>query len=173
MSIDRSDTTQELALEVSQLLRARRLRLAVAESCTGGWVATVLTGIAGSSSWFDRGYVTYSNESKQQMLGVRAETLAAHGAVSEQTVAEMTAGVLAQSGTDVALAISGIAGPGGGTVEKPVGTVYFAWQLKGEEAVTGREWFDGDRESVRRQAVIHALKQLILLVEPRFQVESG
>ena len=111
-----------LALQVAQLLSAQQLRLAVAESCTGGWVAMVLTGIAGSSQWFDRGFVTYSNQSKQQMLGVQAATLETCGAVSEQTVAEMTQGALKASDADVTLAISGIAGPGGGTPAKPVGT---------------------------------------------------
>lgn len=163
MVFDHIDRVEQLALELAQLLHNRRLRLAVAESCTGGWVATALTAIAGSSEWFDRGYVTYSNQAKQQMLGVRAATLETYGAVSEQTVAEMTRGALAESGVDAVLAISGIAGPGGGTAEKPVGTICFAWQLKGGEAVTDRQWFDGDRQSVRRQAVIHALKQLIRL----------
>lgn len=157
--IDRS------AKALADLLFARGLNLAVAESCTGGWVAMALTAVPGSSAWFDRGYVTYSNRAKQQVLGVSETTLQQHGAVSEQTVAEMTAGALAASGTDLALAISGIAGPGGGTAEKPVGTVYFAWQRRQRQPVTERHWFAGDREAVRRQAVVHALQGLIQLVE--------
>ena len=156
---------ERLSNTVAQLLLSRGLRLAVAESCTGGWVAMALTAIPGSSEWFDRGYVTYSNSAKQQVLGVSEATLQRYGAVSEQTVAEMTAGTLTTSATDLALAISGIAGPGGGTVEKPVGTVCFAWQCKHRPAVTARRLFDGDREAVRRQAVVHALQGLIELVE--------
>ena len=155
---------EQLARAVGELLFERKLRLAAAESCTGGWVAMALTGIPGSSSWFDRGYVTYSNASKIQMLGVQPRTLDTEGAVSEQTVAEMTQGALGKSGVDVALAISGIAGPGGGTAEKPVGTVCFAWQRQGEEAIVSRQRFDGDRQQVRRQAVVHALTQLLELV---------
>ncbi|MGD8590068.1 MAG: nicotinamide-nucleotide amidase [Chromatiales bacterium] len=156
---------EQLSNSVARLLLRKGLRLAVAESCTGGWVAMVLTAVPGSSEWFDRGYVTYSNRSKQQMLGVQETTLEAFGAVSEQTVAEMTAGALAAGGTDLALAISGIAGPGGGTSEKPVGTVCFAWQRSQQQPVTARCLFSGDREAVRRQAVVHALQGLIDLVE--------
>lgn len=142
------------------LLRQGRM-LAVAESCTGGWLAKCLTDIPGSSTWFDRGYVTYTNRAKRDMLGVSADTLAAHGAVSEAVVREMVRGVLERSPADVAVAISGIAGPGGGTAEKPVGTVWFAWAVRDglEEVVTCR--FDGDRNAVRRQAVRHALERLL------------
>ena len=161
------DTTrlEQLANEVAQLLHKQNLRLAVAESCTGGWVAMALTGITGSSEWFDRGFVTYSNEAKQQMLGVRASTLETYGAVSERTVAEMANGALVASGVDVSLAISGIAGPGGGTAEKPVGTVCFAWRLERADAVTACKWFAGDRQAVRRQAVEHALSKLLELIK--------
>lgn len=159
------DSIEQLANAVARLMLSRGLHLAVAESCTGGWVAMALTAIAGSSEWFDRGYVTYSNCAKQQMLGVSEATLARHGAVSEQTVAEMTARALAASGTDLALAISGIAGPGGGTEDKPVGTVWIAWQRKSHPPVTLRRHFDGDREAVRRQAVVQALQGLIERVE--------
>src|SRR5215212_9301448 len=120
-----------LADEVGRRLKARGGMIATAESCTGGWVAQELTAIAGSSAWFDRGFVTYSNEAKQEMLGVRAETLARHGAVSEETAAEMARGALERSRGSFALAITGIAGPTGGTAAKPVGTVCFAWALKG------------------------------------------
>ena len=165
MADQNSNSIPQLAQALARLLHARGLRLTVAESCTGGWVAMALTGIAGSSEWFDRGYVTYSNLSKQQMLGVKAATLQVHGAVSEQTVAEMTQGALKASGADLALAISGIAGPGGGTAEKPVGTICFAWQLPEQQPVTERQWFAGDREAVRREAVAHALARLIDLLE--------
>jgi len=149
-----------LSQSAAALLREQGLRLAVAESCTGGWLAKVLTDLTGSSDWFDRGYVTYSNAAKESMLGVSAETLAAHGAVSEAVVAEMAQGALRESGADVALAVSGIAGPGGGSVEKPVGTVCFAWQRRGGEPQVSRERFNGDREAVRRQSVVYLLTRL-------------
>jgi nicotinamide-nucleotide amidase len=164
MHVEENPGIEQLAKAVGDLLVECRLRLAVAESCTGGWVAMALTAVPGSSGWFDRGYVTYSNASKIQMLGVRQRTLDTRGAVSEQTVVEMTQGAIAKSGVDVALAISGVAGPGGGTAEKPVGTVCFAWQRQGEEAIVARQRFDGDRQQVRRQAVAHALTQLLELV---------
>jgi nicotinamide-nucleotide amidase len=148
------------SLRCAERLRAQGLRLAVAESCTGGWLAKVMTDLPGSSEWFDRGYVTYSNTAKQSMLGVRETTLLAHGAVSKETVAEMTQGALRESGTDLALAVSGIAGPHGGTPEKPLGTVCFAWQRRGEEPHVSREHFDGDREAVRRQSVAYLLTRL-------------
>lgn len=135
--------------------------LACAESCTGGWLAKVCTDLPGSSAWFERGFVTYTNEAKQEMLGVAAETLQAHGAVSEETVAQMAAGALARSRAQVSVAISGIAGPGGGTLEKPVGTVCFGWALQGGATSTERHRFDGDREAVRAQAVRHALQGLL------------
>jgi nicotinamide-nucleotide amidase len=131
-----------------------------AESCTGGWIAKCVTDIAGSSAWLERGFVTYSNAAKQEMLGVASATLAVHGAVSEAVVAEMAAGALAHSHATVAVAVSGIAGPGGGTADKPVGTVCFAWALAGRvEVATCR--FAGDREQVRRDSVVHALAGLI------------
>lgn len=154
----------EIAAKVAQLaqrLSGRGMMLAAAESCTGGWLAKVCTDMAGSSGWFDRGFVTYTNEAKQEMLGVAAETLQDHGAVSEQTVAEMAVGALAHSRARIAVSISGIAGPGGGSVEKPVGTVCFGWAQAGSEAVTVRRHFDGDREAVRAQAVLHALQGLV------------
>ena len=115
-----------LAAQVGGLLKAHGLLLTTAESCTGGGVAQAITGIAGSSAWFERGFVTYSNLSKQQMLGVSVAMLAQYGAVSEAVVREMVAGALANSGAQVALAVSGIAGPDGGTADKPVGTVWFS-----------------------------------------------
>jgi nicotinamide-nucleotide amidase len=159
--LDLKGLAQRLA---ENLLRGGRM-LAVAESCTGGWLAKSLTDVAGSSAWFERGFVTYSNAAKREMLGVSAGTLAEHGAVSEAVVREMAQGVLAHSHADVAVAISGIAGPGGGTPDKPVGTVCFAWAARAglEEVVTCR--FEGDRDAVRRHAVQHALERLLDLLE--------
>jgi nicotinamide-nucleotide amidase len=155
---------EQSAREVAARLLDRKLKLAAAESCTGGWIAKVVTDIAGSSDWFERGFVTYSNAAKQEMLGVRAETLAAHGAVSEPVVREMVAGALAHSHADLALSVSGIAGPGGGAPEKPVGSVWFAWQRRGAEAVAVCHHFAGDREAVRRQAVLVALRGILALL---------
>jgi len=154
-------TLDELAGRVGGLLRERNRLLATAESCTGGWVAKCITDIAGSSAWFDRGFVTYSNHAKQDMLDVAATTLEVHGAVSEATVSEMARGALAHSVASIAVAVSGIAGPGGGAPGKPVGTVCFAWVVSdGAPRVETRQ-FDGDREAVRRQSVVHALEGLV------------
>jgi nicotinamide-nucleotide amidase len=155
---------EQPARELAARLLDRKLKLAAAESCTGGWIAKVVTDIAGSSDWFERGFVTYSNAAKQEMLGVRAETLAAHGAVSEPVVREMVAGALAHSHADLALSVSGIAGPGGGAPEKPVGSVWFAWQRRGAEAVATCHHFSGDREAVRRQAVVVALQGALAIL---------
>jgi len=153
----------KLSEHLGGLLLARRQWLAVAESCTGGWVAKCLTDVPGSSQWFDRGFVTYSNDAKQAMLGVDAATLEQHGAVSEPTVAAMAAGVLAHSRAAVALAISGIAGPGGAVPGKPVGTVCFAWaSTAGIQRIETRR-FDGGREQVRRAAVECGIDGLIAL----------
>lgn len=156
---------ETLAQTLGRRLRAAGLMLTTAESCTGGWIAKVVTDIPGSSGWLDRGFITYSNAAKQEMLGVAAATLERRGAVSEAVVREMVLGALARSRARVAVAVSGIAGPGGGTVEKPVGTVCFAWALSGREPVTRGERFDGDREAVRRQSVRRALEGLIGLLE--------
>jgi nicotinamide-nucleotide amidase len=155
-----AQAVEALTLNCAGLLRRRGYHLVVAESCTGGWLAKILTDQPGSSEWFDRGFVTYSNEAKQAMLGVSSTTLEQSGAVSEACVLEMTQGALRESGGDVAVAISGIAGPGGGSREKPVGTVCFAWQVTGSEGITHRLCFDGDRNQVRWQAVVHALREL-------------
>jgi nicotinamide-nucleotide amidase len=149
-----------LARQVGQALRAAGLRLACAESCTGGGVAHALTAIAGASDWFERGYVVYSNAAKREDLGVSAATLERHGAVSEETARAMAAGALARSGADVALAVTGVAGPGGGSAAKPVGTVCFAW-ARGSKMRSETRRFDGERESVRRQSVIRALEGLL------------
>jgi nicotinamide-nucleotide amidase len=153
-----------LARRLGKRLAEKGIRMATAESCTGGWVAKVLTDIAGSSAWFERGFVTYSNAAKQEMLGVRKETLAAAGAVSEAVVKEMVHGGLANSRASLAVAISGIAGPGGGSEGKPVGMVWFAWGRPGEEPRTQVMVFDGDREAVRRQAVVAALQGALDLI---------
>ncbi|MCM8856144.1 MAG: nicotinamide-nucleotide amidase [Candidatus Thiodiazotropha sp.] len=158
------DAINALTGQCADRLHYQGYRLVVAESCTGGWLAKILTDLPGSSEWFDRGFVTYSNQAKQAMLGVTTDTLQQHGAVSKEVVCEMTEGALRKSGAEVAVAISGIAGPGGGSAEKPVGTVCFAWQIKGKALFTGEEWFDGDRQQVRWQAVVHALKQLVQLL---------
>jgi len=160
-----SDTLTALATLAGARLRARSLMLATAESCTGGWVAQAVTAIAGSSDWFERGFVTYSNAAKMEMLRVKADTLRAQGAVSEQTAGEMAAGALARSRAQAAVAITGVAGPGGGSAEKPVGTVCFAWALKGGPVRTATRRFDGDRDSVRRQSVIAALQGVLELLE--------
>ena len=154
-------TLEELAGRVGNLLLEQSHLLATAESCTGGWVAKCITDIAGSSAWFDRGFVTYSNRAKQDMLDVAAATLEVHGAVSEATVSEMARGALVHSLADVAVAVSGIAGPGGGAPDKPVGTVWFAWVVSGGAPRVETRRFDGDREAVRRQAVARALEGLV------------
>jgi nicotinamide-nucleotide amidase len=150
------------AARVGALLLANGQSLSTAESCTGGWVAQCLTAIAGSSAWFERGFVTYSNEAKQEMLGVGRETLVRHGAVSEATCAAMAAGALAHSRADWALAVSGIAGPSGGQPDKPVGTICFAWAGPDGRIETETCRFDGDREAVRARSVAHALDGLLL-----------
>jgi nicotinamide-nucleotide amidase len=155
------DALDELAGRVGSLLLERSRWLATAESCTGGWVAKCITDIAGSSAWFDRGFVTYSNRAKQDMLGVTAATLADHGAVSEATVGAMAQGALTRSAADIAVAVSGIAGPGGAVPGKPVGTVCFAWLVAGGAPRVETRQFDGDREAVRRQAVARALEGLV------------
>ena len=155
---------EELVRRLAETLEPRGLMLVTAESCTGGWVAKAATDVPGSSHWFEGGYVTYTNRAKQGMLGVEPATLQAHGAVSEATVAEMAAGALARSEAQVSLAISGVAGPGGGTAEKPVGMVCLGWARKGDTPVTRTERFDGDREAVRRAAVRAALDGVLELL---------
>jgi nicotinamide-nucleotide amidase len=154
---------------VGQKLRAAERRLVTAESCTAGWVAKTLTDIPGSSQWYECGYVTYSNAAKHRDLGVADATLERFGAVSEQTVREMAEGALRVSGATVALAVSGIAGPDGGTAEKPVGTVWFCGAARQEPAIdiiAEHKLFEGDREFVRRHAVVHALRLILRLDLP-------
>ncbi len=154
-----------LAEDVGARLQSLGLMLSAAESCTGGWVSKTLTDIVGSSAWLDRGFVTYSNAAKQDMLGVRAKTLHDSGAVSEAVVSEMAVGALQRSRSQVSVAISGIAGPGGGSADKPVGTVWLAWGRAGAPPLTRCIRIDGDREQVRVQAVRVALEGLLELLE--------
>lgn len=154
-----------LASAVGEALKSRGLMLAAAESCTGGGLAQEVTAIAGSSAWFERGFVTYANAAKEEMLGVSPGTLSAFGAVSLETAREMAAGALAHSRAAVALAITGIAGPAGGSPDKPVGTVCFAWCRRGDVPFAVREVFQGDRAAVRRQAVARALTGLLDLLK--------
>ncbi|MGE0080736.1 MAG: CinA family protein [Thiohalomonadaceae bacterium] len=156
-----------LAGQAADVLMAQGLMLASAESCTGGWLAKTATDLAGSSRWFERGFVTYSNEAKQELLGVAADTLAQHGAVSEATAREMARGALARSRAQVSLAITGIAGPGGATPGKPVGLVWFAWARRGAAPVARSVRFEGDRDAVRRASVATAWQGLLdLLAAP-------
>ena len=154
------DQLQQLSAINGKLLRQRQATITTAESCTGGWIAKVLTDIAGSSAWFERAFITYSNEAKQQMVGVTESSLQQWGAVSEQVVKEMAIGALKEAGADFAIAVSGIAGPDGGTAEKPVGTVWFGFASAAGQLSTKRHVFQGDRDAVRRQTVAQALQIL-------------
>ncbi|MBV7404291.1 nicotinamide-nucleotide amidase [Enterobacter sp. ENT03] len=149
-----------LSERIGQALKARGATVTTAESCTGGWVAKVITDIPGSSAWFERGFVTYSNEAKSQMIGVKPATLEQHGAVSEPVVVEMAIGAIKAARADYAISVSGIAGPDGGTANKPVGTVWFGFASAAGEGITRCECFSGDRENVRRQATAYALQTL-------------
>jgi len=149
-----------LATRLGDTLRAEHLTLVTAESCTGGWIAKTVTDIAGSSAWFDCGLAAYSYEAKQALLGVRPQTLEAHGAVSRETVIEMVSGALVASGAGIAVAVTGIAGPGGGGPGKPVGMVWIGWKRRGGYARAEVFQFDGDRDAVRRETVGAALRGL-------------
>ncbi|MGZ5051925.1 MAG: CinA family protein [Methylobacter sp.] len=152
----------ELAERLGQALKSGGKMLATAESCTGGWVAQTITDVPGSSAWFDRGFVTYSNAAKVEMLGVSPKTLEQHGAVSAETAAEMAAGALARSNADIAVAVTGIAGPDGGTPEKPVGLVFIAWAGKDRAVSVEKKQFSGNRREVRMQTVRAALEGIIV-----------
>jgi nicotinamide-nucleotide amidase len=154
---------EALALKLGRALHSRGWRLATAESCTGGWIAKALTDVAGSSQWFDGGVVAYSNAAKIALLGVASDVLAAHGAVAEETVRAMAEGARSRFAVDLAVAVSGIAGPDGGSADKPVGTVHFAWAGPGG-VTAARRIFAGDRETVRRLTVALALQRLVELV---------
>jgi len=151
----------DLAEQLGLLLKANEKKIATAESCTGGWIAELITEVPGSSAWFDRGFVTYSNAAKVQMLGVKTETLQRYGAVSAEVVKEMAEGALANSDADGVCAVTGIAGPEGGTSDKPVGTVFMAWQWKNEDCRVIRKQFTGDRQQIREQTVRVAIEELL------------
>ena len=151
----------KLSRLVGQRLKLADALLVTAESCTGGWVAQAVTAVAGSSEWFERGFVAYSNDAKRELLDVIEATLARHGAVSEETAREMARGALQRSRGSLALAVTGVAGPGGGSAEKPVGTVCFAWATTAGLLLSETCRFEGDRESVRRQSVIRALEGVL------------
>lgn len=157
----RAGTLYRLAEQVGRTLKARRLMLATAESCTGGWIAEAVTMVPGSSDWFERGFVTYTYISKREMLGVREATLARHGAVSEAVVREMARGAIRNSHAQIAVAVSGIAGPAGGLPGKPVGTVCFAWAKKQGALVAETRRFRGSRRTVRLRSVMHALRGVL------------
>ncbi|PPD37084.1 MAG: damage-inducible protein CinA [Methylomonas sp.] len=148
----------ELAHALGEKLTAIQAKIAVAESCTGGLIAAAITEIPGSSAWFDRGFVTYSNAAKVEMLGVSPETLQQHGAVSAQIARDMAAGVLSHSDAEFSLAVTGVAGPGGGSAEKPVGTVFIAWQQKNRDGIWKKLSLNGDRHSIRVQTAKSALQ---------------
>ena len=158
----------ELATQVGVALRTRNRMLAIAESCTGGWISKAITDISGSSRWFDRGFVTYSNIAKGDMLRVSAATIARHGVVSAEAVAEMTMGVLEHSCADVTLAVSGIAGPDGGSSDKPVGTICLAWALREGPIRTERRHFPGNRDEIRSASVAAALQGVLDAFAPHY-----
>jgi nicotinamide-nucleotide amidase len=157
-------TLYRLAARLGRALKGKELMIASAESCTGGWIGQAITMVPGSSEWFERGFVTYTYISKREMLGVKAASLAKHGAVSEQVVREMAQGALANSHAQVSVAVSGVAGPGGGSPDKPVGTVCFAWARKGRSVKVETRRFRGDRDQVRHRCVQHALKGVLSMI---------
>ncbi len=159
--------TQQLATELGQLLLRKNQSITTAESCTGGGISYAITAISGSSAYLDRSFITYSNKAKQQMLGVKSATLLQFGAVSEETVVEMARGAALAAGAQVAIAVSGIAGPSGGSPQKPVGTVCFGFAVDGH-VVSTTVVFSGDREQVRQQSIDFALQQTILLLTADF-----
>ncbi|MGR9105490.1 MAG: CinA family protein [Gammaproteobacteria bacterium] len=160
-----SEALYSLAEKIGRTLFACRHKLVTAESCTGGWVAKSVTDVAGSSEWFDRGFVTYSNRAKVEMLGVVESDLVRYGAVSRETVQSMAGGALARSSAQFAVAVSGIAGPGGGSPDKPVGTVWFAWQRAGENCRTEVHHLAGNRDRVREQSVVIVLQGILSFYE--------
>ncbi|MGV6806573.1 MAG: CinA family protein [bacterium] len=164
MSAEISSLVEKLA----GLLLARNLTVTTAESCTGGGIAAAMTDVPGSSRWFEYGFVTYSNGAKTRLIDVSNDTLDQYGAVSSQVVEEMALGALAVSGADIAVAVSGVAGPDGATPQKPVGTVWFCWQVKGQKPMSQCSTFSGNRLEIRHAAVIAAVSGLIPLLEEQF-----
>ncbi len=160
-----NDELNQMAIRLSQRLRDQGLSMASAESCTGGWIAKAMTDIPGSSACFERGFVTYSNAAKQEMLGVDYVTLERHGAVSEEVVKQMVQGAIAESQASVAVAVSGIAGPDGGSEDKPVGTVWLAWGRRGGDVTARCELLSGDRAEVRYRSSVVALQGLFALID--------
>ena len=156
----KSEELSQIARKTGEILLGRGWRLATVESCTGGWICQVVTSLAGSSDWFECGMVTYSNTSKAALVGVPGSLISSYGAVSAQVAEAMVSGALERTDASVAVSVTGIAGPGGGSEEKPVGTVFMAWQFPGGAAVSERFHFHGDREEVRRQSVATALSEL-------------
>lgn len=154
-----------LSQALGQRLKNQALLLALAESCTGGGLAETITDVPGSSAWFDRGFVTYSNAAKMDMLGVQRVTLTQYGAVSSQVALEMCHGALINSQADLAIAVTGIAGPDGGSPEKPVGTVFIALQRRGQQALCSKQLFNGDRHAIRHQVIVFCLQQALSLLE--------
>ena len=159
------DDLIKLSTQIGDLLKAKRYTLALAESCTGGLASATITDIAGSSAWFENGFITYSNAAKQSMLGVSEATLNQYGAVSEQTASEMVAGALNHSQANLAASITGIAGPAGGSADKPVGTVCFAYAIKNQPVTIITHHFTGNRQAIRHQSVIQLLNGLIALIQ--------
>jgi nicotinamide-nucleotide amidase len=160
-----TNTIQKLSIQLGQRLLARSWKLTTAESCTGGLVAAAITEIAGSSGWFERGFITYSNNAKMELLAVPEELLTDYGAVSEETAWAMAEGALVESDAQISVSITGIAGPTGAVPGKPVGTVCFAWALRDKDGIkiqTETVHFDGDRSEVRRQSVLHALGGILI-----------
>lgn len=152
---------ERLVKNLASSLLQRGWTMATAESCTGGWIAKCCTDLAGSSAWFERGFVTYSDRAKHELLGVEPSTLKKAGAVSKATAIQMAQGARHRAGVNAALAVTGIAGPGGGAADKPVGRVWFAWSLESRQASSEVMQFQGDRDAVRRQTVVHALSGLL------------
>ena len=153
-----------LVSDLAQCLTSKGWTLATAESCTGGWIAKCCTDLAGSSAWFERGFVTYSNEAKRELLGIAAQVLESEGAVSQAVAMQMAQGARRGAGVKAALSVTGIAGPDGGCADKPVGTVWFGWSLEGPGTRSDLQHFAGDRDAVRRQTVAHALGGLLALL---------
>ena len=156
----KSEELSQIAQKAGEILLGRGWRLATVESCTGGWICQVVTSLAGSSDWFECGLVTYSNTSKAALVGVPGSLISSYGAVSGEVAEAMVSGALERTDASVAVSVTGIAGPGGGSAEKPVGTVFMAWQFPGGAAVSERFHFHGDRGKVRRQSVATALSEL-------------